>query len=82
VSTGDVAERRDHDGDRQAVGGGNAKQAGSARAVQELVGADGTSAEEDQGESADEFGYEFLRDGVHRDPPRREGDAPRGRRGL
>src|SRR5260370_41679552 len=50
---------------------GDAEQAEAALpgAVQKLVGADGASAKEDQGECPDELRDELLGLGVHRAPP-------------
>ena len=52
MAAGDVAERGEHDGDGQAVGGGDAEEAEAAGAVEKLIGADGAFTEEDESEGA------------------------------
>ncbi len=77
MAAGDVTERGDHDGDREAMRGGDAEEAEAAGAVEELIGADGAGAEEDQREGAEKFGRELLRNVVHTEssPPGR-GTSP------
>jgi hypothetical protein len=55
VTAGNVAERGNHDGDGEAVRESNAEKTDSARAVQVLIGAGRTGAEENQGEGSDKF---------------------------
>lgn len=58
VAAGNVTNRGDHDGDGEPVGGGDGKQSHAALTggAKVLIGADGSDADENQSECADELG--------------------------
>src|SRR5690349_2013634 len=65
MAAGNMAHRRNHNADREAVRERDAEKAQAAGAAQVLIRADGAGAKENQGKSADEFRDQFLRDAVH-----------------
>ena len=65
MSAGDVAERRNHDADRQAVSERDAEKTEAARAMQILIRTDRARAEENQRKRSQEFRDQLLRCAVH-----------------
>ena len=67
MATGNVSYGGDHDRDGEAVSDRESEEGDAtlSRGAEILVGADYASGEEDYGESAEEFGEEFLGEAVH-----------------